>query len=95
MKKGIEIPETNDKFFNIAKEYISSNNEIKIAKTLKFIQKLCKKENDYIMSRDLVVMGCVFIGSFAETIEDVKTTTNGRETLQKIYDLIYESEVKE
>ena len=94
MKKGIKdfkLPETNDKFLNIAKDLISENNTKKLIKVLNMLSKADKKQknNDYVSSRDLYVIGCVLIGSTSMLLDGVKTTQNGRDDLLKIKEAIY------
>ena len=99
MRKGIKdfkFPETDDKFLNIAKDWISNNNKKKLVKVLNMLSKEDKKQknNDYISSRDLYVIGCVLIGSTSMLLDGVKTTQSGREDLLELKNLIY-GEIKE
>lgn len=94
MKKGIKdfnFPETDDKFLNIAKEWIADNNKEKLIKVLNMLAKedTKQKNNDYISSRDLYVIGCVLIGTTSMLLDGVKTTQNGRDDLLKIKEAIY------
>ena len=91
-KRHIEIPEeTNDKFLKIAKSYISNNNKKKITKILTLLSKEDKKQknNDYVCARDLIVAGCVLIGSTMELLDTIKTTQSGHDDLIKLRNLIY------
>ena len=94
MKKGIKdfkLPETNDKFLNIAEDWISENNTEKLVKVLNMLSKEDKKQknNDYVSARDLYVIGCVLIGTTSLMLDGVKTTQNGRDDLLKIKESIY------
>lgn len=94
MRKGIKdfkLPETNDKFLKIAEDWISDNNKKKLVKVLNMLSKEDKKQknNDYVSSRDLYVIGCVLIGSTSMLLDGVKTTQNGRDDLLKIKEAIY------
>lgn len=82
----MKIPESNNRFLQIAREHVSFNNEVKIEKALKCFQKLCEKQHDgdYVSARDLIVFGLVAIGSVEELIEQVKTSKNGHEELEKL-----------
>lgn len=100
MRKGIkdfEFPETNDKFLNIAKDWISNNNKKKLVKVLNMLSKEDKKQknNDYVASRDLYVIGCVLIGSTSMLLDSVKTTQSGRDDLLKIKESIYKEKPHE
>ena len=94
--KDVKIPETEDKFLNIAKDWISENNKKKLVKVLNMLVKEDKKQknNDYVSSRDLYVIGCVLIGSTSLLLNGVKTTQSGRDDLLKIKESIYEEERK-
>ena len=94
--KDFKFPETDDKFLNIAEEWISDNNKKKLFKVLNMLQKEDKKQknNDYVSSRDLYVIGCILIGSTSMLLDVVKTTTSGREDLLKIKESIYKEEMK-
>lgn len=94
--KDFEIPETDDKFLNIAKDWISYNNKKKIMKILNMLRKEDKKQknNDYVSSRDLYVIGCILIGSTSMLLDGVKTTQIGRDDLLKIKESIYKGEQK-
>ena len=83
--KDFKIPDTNDKFLNIAKDWISSNNKKKLVKVLNMLAKEDKKQknNDYVSSRDLYIIGCVLIGTTTMLLDGVKTTQNGRDELLK------------
>jgi hypothetical protein len=99
MKKGIKdfkIPETEDKFLNIAKNWISENNKKKLLKVSNMLANEDKKQknNDYVSSRDLYVIGCVLIGTTSLLLDGVKTTQSGRDDLLKIKESIYEEVVK-
>ena len=99
MKKGIKdfkFPETNDKFLNIAEDWISNDNKKKLIKVLNMLSKADKKQknNDYVSARDLYVIGCVLIGSTSFMLDGVKTTQNGRDDLLKIKESIYKVELK-
>ncbi|HKM04433.1 MAG TPA: hypothetical protein VJZ04_07530 [Lachnospiraceae bacterium] len=99
MKKGIKdfnIPETEDKFLNVAKNWISENNKKKLVKVLNMLVKEDKKQknNDYVSSRDLYVIGCVLIGSTSLLLDGAKTTQSGRDDLLKIKESIYKEEIK-
>lgn len=94
MKKEIKdfnFPETNDKFLNIAKDWISNNNKKKLIKVLNMLSKEDKKQknNDYVSARDLYVIGCILIGLTSIMLDGVKTTQNGRDDLLKIKKSIY------
>lgn len=92
--KDFEIPETDDKFLNIAKDWISDNNKKKLLKVLNVLNKNDKKQknNDYVTSRDLYVIGCILIGSTSMILDSVKTTPSGRDDLLKIKEAIYKEE---
>lgn len=94
--KDFKIPETNDKFLNIAKGWISGNNKKKLVKVLNMLAKEDKKQknNDYVSSRDLYVIGCVLIGLTSMLLDGVKTTQSGREDLLKLKEAIYKEELK-
>ncbi len=99
MRKGIEnfrIPETQDKFLNIAKKWISDNNKKKLIKVLNMLANEDKKQknNGYVSARDLYVVGCVLIGTTTSVLDTVKTTPSGRDDLLKIKKSIYEEELK-
>ena len=94
--KDFKFPETNDKFLNIAKDWISNNNKKKLVKVLNILYKEDKKQknNYYVSSRDLYVIGCVLIGSTSMLLDGVKTTQNGQDDLLKIKESIYKEEIK-
>ena len=89
--KDFKFPETDDKFLNIAKDWISDNNKEKLLKVLSMLSKEDKKQknNDYVSSRDLYVIGCVLIGLTSMLLDVIKTTPSGREDLLKIKESIY------
>ncbi len=97
MKKGIKdfkIPETEDKFLNIAKNWISENNRKKLVKVLNMLANEDKKQknNDYVSARDLYVIGCVLIGTTTSVLDTAKTTQSGRDELLEIKESIYKEE---
>ncbi len=99
MRKGIKdfkFPETNDKFLNIAKDWISDNSKKKLVKVLNMLSEADKKQknNDYVSLRDLYVIGCVLIGSTSMLLDGVKTTQSGLDDLLKIKESIYKEEIK-
>ena len=96
MKKDFKFPETEDKFLNIAKDWISNNNKKKLVKVLHMLANEDKKQknNDFVSSRDLYVIGCVLIGSTSMLLNGVKTTQSGLDDLLKIKESIYKEEMK-
>ena len=94
--KDFKLPETNDKFLNIAKDWIADNNKEKLLKVLNMLAKedTKQKNNDYISSRDLYVIGCILIGTTSMMLDGVKTTQNGRDDLLKIKESIYKESGK-
>ena len=99
MKKGIndfKIPETDDKFLNIAKNWISGNNKKKLIKVLIMLANEDKKQknNDYVSARDLYVIGCVLIGTTTSVLDTAKTTQSGRDELLEIKESIYKEVVE-
>ena len=95
--KDFKFPETNDKFLNIAKNWISENNKKKLVKILNILYKedMKQKNNDYVSSRDLYVIGCVLIGLTSMLLDDIITTQNGQDDLLKIKESIYKEKENE
>ena len=92
----LKIPESDDKFLNVALRWSSPNNKKKIVKVLKMLSKEDKKQNnnDYVSSRDLYVIGCFLIGTTTSLLDIVKTTQSGRDELLKIKESVYEEELE-
>jgi hypothetical protein len=90
----MKIPKSDNKFLEIARKNISINCEKKVEKVLNLIKKLDKKQknNDYVSGRDLLVIGCILIGSVGEVIDDSKMSLDAHKELKQLYDKITKDE---
>ena len=88
------------RMLEIAIKHMSDNNKIKLNKISKLGKKLDRKmgHNEFVSTRDGIVIGLVILGTSLEHIDSVKTNVGGRESLNKLKTEIlgmFDNEIKE
>ena len=84
----------DNELLELAEEQMSTNFKNNIEYVLRKLNKLYKKQksNDYVITRDVIILGLIFLIFGIEDIDSCKTTTQGRQDLielkEKIFDKI-------